>query len=65
MRVDAAAVVPVRQLELLSGIPMFAPLPHLDLERIGRQLDLLAMPTGTEVIRQGDVGDRFYIVDAG
>ena len=64
-RVDAAAVVPVRQLELLSGIPMFAPLPHLDLERIGRQLDLLAMPAGTEVIRQGDVGDRFYIVDAG
>ena len=44
---------------------MFAPLPHLDLERIGRQLDLLAMPAGTEVIRQGDVGDRFYIVDAG
>ena len=64
-RIDAAAVVPVRQLELLAGIPMFAPLPHIDLERIGRQLDLIATPVGTELIRQGDVGDRFYIVDAG
>ena len=64
-RIDAAAVVPVRQLELLAGIPMFAPLPHIDLERIGRQLDLIATPAGTELIRQGDVGDRFYIVDAG
>jgi MFS family permease len=64
-RIDVAAVVPVRQLELLGGIPMFAPLPHVDLERIGRQLDLIATPAGTEVIRQGDVGDRFYVVDAG
>lgn len=64
-RIDASAVVPVRQLELLAGIPMFAPLPHVDLERIGRQLDLIATPAGTELIRQGDVGDRFYIVDAG
>ncbi|MEP6757820.1 MAG: MFS transporter [Actinomycetota bacterium] len=64
-RIDAAAVVPVRQLELLSGIPMFAALPRVDLERIGRQLDLIATPAGTEVIRQGDVGDRFYIVDQG
>jgi hypothetical protein len=64
-RIDQAAVVPERQLQLLTAIPMFAPLPHIDLERIGRQLDLIETPAGTELIRQGDVGDRFYVVDAG
>jgi MFS family permease len=64
-RIDHAAVVPERQLQLLTAIPMFAPLPHIDLERIGRQLDLIETPAGTELIRQGDVGDRFYVVDAG
>ncbi len=62
---DDAAVVPERQLELLSGIPMFQPLPRLDLERIAGQLDRLSVTAGTDVIRQGDVGDRFYVVDAG
>jgi hypothetical protein len=64
-RMDAAAVVPERQLELVSGVPFFTPLPRFDLERIARQLDLLRVAAGAEVIRQGDVGDRFYIVDAG
>jgi hypothetical protein len=64
-RMDATAVVPERQLDLVAHVPFFAPLPRFDLERIARQLDLLPVRTGTEVIRQGDVGDRFYIVDAG
>ncbi len=64
-RIDKRTVVPERQLSLLRRIPMFAPLPPLDLERIARQLDLIQVVAGTEVIRQADVGDRFYAVDAG
>ena len=64
-RVDDHTVVPQRQLELLRRIPMFAPLPPLDLERIARQLDLIEIAAGSEVIRQGDIGDRFYAVEAG
>ena len=64
-RIDDRTVVPARQLELLGRIPMFAPLPPLDLERIARQLDLIEVPPGGEVIRQGDIGDRFYAVEAG
>ena len=63
--IDASAVLPERQLSLLRRIPMFAPLPPMDLERLARQLDRLDMPAGTEVIRQGDVGDRFYVIDDG
>lgn len=64
-RVDALAVVPERQIALLSAIPMFAVLPRTDLERVARQLDRIETPAGTAVIRQGDLGDRFYVIDAG
>jgi hypothetical protein len=64
-RMDASAVVPERQLALASGVPFFAPLPHVELERIAKQLDLFRVAAGTDVVRQGDVGDRFYIVDDG
>ncbi|MGZ4149404.1 MAG: cyclic nucleotide-binding domain-containing protein [Actinomycetota bacterium] len=64
-RIDAAAVIPERQLALLGQVPFFAPLPRVDLERLARQLVRAETPTGTEVIRQGDLGDRFYLVDAG
>jgi MFS family permease len=63
--IDATSVLPERQLSLLARIPMFAPLARVDLERLARQLDRIETPAGTEVIRQGDIGDRFYVVDAG
>jgi hypothetical protein len=64
-RIDRTAVVPERQLALLGRIGMFAPLPRTDLEWLAVQLDRVETPTGTEIIRQGDVGDRFYVVEAG
>jgi MFS family permease len=64
-RIDEHTVVPARQLAVLRRIPMFAPLPPLDLERIARQIDLIEIAPGSEVIRQGDIGDRFYAVEAG
>jgi MFS family permease len=63
--IDAVSVLPERQLSLLARIAMFAPLPRVDLERLARQLDRIATPAGAEVIRQGDVGDRFYVIDDG
>jgi MFS family permease len=64
-RLEQQVVVPTRQLELISALPMFGPLPKSDVERVARQLDRLNVVRGTDVIRQGDVGDRFYVVDAG
>ena len=63
--IDASAVLPERELALLRGIPMFAPLLIVDLERLARQMDRIVVAAGTDVIRQGDVGDRFYVVDQG
>jgi len=63
--IDASAVLPERELALLRGIPMFAPLLIVDLERLARQMDRIEIAAGADVIRQGDVGDRFYVVDEG
>jgi MFS family permease len=63
--VDAAAVVHVRELELLRAIPMFAPLAPVTIERLSANLVPVAAPAGSWIIREGEVGDRFYIVDAG
>ncbi len=62
---DDEAVVPLHELELLGMLPMFAPLPELALERVARQLVPVAADAGSEVIRQGDEGDRFYVIDDG
>ncbi len=65
MSIDAEAVIPEYEVELLALLPMFAPLPRLALERLARQVVPVEADAGTEIIRQGDEGDRFYVVDEG
>ena len=62
---DAAAVIPARELVLLRGVPIFAPLPELVLEHLARQATRLQVPAGAEIVRVGETGDCFYIVDTG
>jgi len=63
--IDARAVVPVGALALLRAIPMFAPLPALTLERLARRLVPVSVTAGAWIIRQGEGGDRFYVVESG
>jgi Cyclic nucleotide-binding domain/Major Facilitator Superfamily len=63
--VDAAAVVHVRELALLRGIPLFAPLSPPMVERLSATLVPVFAPAGSWIIRQGESGDRYYIIDAG
>lgn len=65
IEVDAGADVPVVQIGLLRSLPLFTPLGAPELEGIARQLHPLAVAAGTEVIREGEVGDRFYVVADG
>jgi hypothetical protein len=62
---DASAVVHVRELELLRGIPMFAPLAPPMIEWLSASLVPVTVDAGAWIIRQGEVGDRFYLVEAG
>src|SRR5581483_926268 len=63
--IDRTAVVPARQLELLRGISIFAPLPEPTLERLAFALRPMPAPAGTDVVRQGEPGDDFFVIDSG
>ncbi len=65
MRVLDAAAAPTRQQLLVDKVPMFAPLSLAAKERLATKLIPLDVPAGATVVRAGDVGDRFYIVDSG
>ena len=64
-RADERGVIPERQLALLRGVPMLAPLPMTVLEQVAGDLVAVRYPDGALIIRQGDVGDRFYILAEG
>jgi MFS family permease len=63
--IDAAARAPGPELELLEQVPLFAPLPGPALERLASQLETVRVAAGTNVITQGEPGDRFYVVAEG
>ena len=62
---DSHADVPVVEMALLSGLPMFAPLPAATLEMVARSAERVKIASGEAVIRQGDSGDVFYAVADG
>jgi MFS family permease len=62
--IDAESHAPA-ELGLLERVPIFSPLAPPALERLASQLEAVTVPAGTEVIRQGDHGDRFYLVESG
>jgi MFS family permease len=63
--IDRTLTVPTAELERLRAIPMFAPLPAPTLESLAASLTRVQVGAGETVFRQGDPGDRFYIVDSG
>ena len=64
MLIDAE-VVPPPQLPLINQVAVFAPLSLVAKERIASHLVRVDVAAGDVVIRAGEVGDRFYVVDDG
>ena len=64
-RLDGQDVVPERELVLLRGVPMFALLPLTTIERLASGMVPVTVAVGDTVMREGDRGDRYFIVGAG
>lgn len=65
-RIDAESAAPeAEELRILASVPIFAPLPGGSLEHIASRLVPLRVEPGTVIVREGDPGDRFYIVAEG
>ncbi|MGH3065299.1 MAG: MFS transporter [Gaiellaceae bacterium] len=65
-KIDATAVAPgVDELRVLTSVPIFAPLPGMTLEHLAGRLVPLRLDPDTVIVREGDAGDRFYIVVEG
>ena len=60
-----AEAVPTRQQLLVDGVPIFEPLSLAAKERLAAKLLPLDVPAGETIVRAGDAGDRFYVVDSG
>jgi predicted MFS family arabinose efflux permease len=64
--IDGIAHAPDQnELRLLGGVPIFAPLAGATLEHLAGRLVPITVEPGTEIVRQGAAGDRFYIVAEG
>ena len=50
---------------LLRGTSIFGPMGLMSLERVARNLIPIDVPSGGVVIKEGDPGDRFYVIAEG
>ena len=64
-RFEAGAPIPERAFGLLRRVPLFAPLPIGTLENLSRRLTEVDVPLGEPVVREGESGERFYLIADG
>jgi MFS family permease len=64
-RMDRSIGVRDRDIALLQRVAMLNPLPLPSIEQLARGLEPLDVPAGEAVVRQGDVGDRYFVIESG
>jgi len=62
--IDRASSVP-EATELLRGVGLLSALPEPVLERLARDASAVGVKAGVPVLREGERGDRFYVVRSG
>jgi len=65
LKSDDIALVPERQCELLRGVAMFTLLPIGTIEELAGRMVPMTFGPGETLMRAGDTGDRFLIIDSG
>ncbi len=63
--IDAAIAQRDEEIEVLSGVAMFRPLPMPAIDYLAMHVDNVRVAAGEEVFQQGDHGDRFYVIEDG
>ncbi len=61
-RLDRGAIAAAANIDLLRSHPIFAPLPEPTIEALAAKLTPLSQAAGDIVFRQGDHGDRYYLI---
>jgi hypothetical protein len=61
-RLDNEYVVPEAELDVLRGLPIFAPMSLAALEHVAAGLTETRYSAGTNIIREGDPGEAFFVV---
>ena len=62
---DRTTLVPTRALDLLRAVPLFEPLAPPQLECVVRRTRWLTLEPGEVLIREGDVGEGYYVLESG
>ncbi len=63
--VDRSVAVRTDVIGILRRVPMLRPLPVNAIEQLAQNAERTVVPAGVAVFEAGDVGDRFYVVEAG
>ena len=51
--------------ERLKAVPFFSSISKKDLAHVAQQTDEVDVPAGKVLMRQGDLGDQFFVVNSG
>lgn len=64
-RLDARAVLYPEEIALLRSVPFLEVLPPYEREQLARSATWVEVGAGDVIVKQGDAGDRFYVIAAG
>ncbi len=64
-RIDRTMPQPGKEVDLLRGLPIFAPLPLAVIELLSTELRPDRFAPGTVVMREGDPGEEFHVIASG
>ena len=64
-RIDRTMPQPGKEVDLLRGLPMFAPLPLAVIELLSTELRPDRFAPHTVVMREGDPGEEFHVIASG